>query len=54
MMGLVWENFRGYRLETKLHDDLTDASINYLINDVMIHMIRESDRNVNIQLGWEA
>ena len=53
-MGLVWENFRGYRLETKLCDDLTGASTNYLINEVMIRMIRESDRNVNILMGSQV
>ena len=54
IMGLVWENFRGFRLETKLCDNLTGPSTNYLINDVMIRMIRESDRNISIQFGWQA
>ena len=54
IMGLVWENFHGYRLETKLCDDLTGASTNYLINEVMIHMIRESDLNVNVLMGSSA
>ena len=54
IMGLVWENFRGYRLETKLCDDLTGASTNYLINEVMIRMIRESDRNTSVLMGSSA
>ena len=49
IMGLAWENFNGYRLETKLCDDLTGASTNYLINDTMIRMIKESTRNRRIQ-----
>ena len=45
IMGLVWENFNGWRLETKLCNDLTGESSNYLMNDVMIRMIKESGRN---------
>ena len=50
IMGLIWENHRGWRLETKMCDDLTGESANYLINDSMIRMIQESPRNRNMRL----
>ena len=49
ILGLAWENFNGYRLETKLCDDLTGESTHYLINDTIIRMIKESNRNRGIQ-----
>ena len=45
VQGLVWEKQRGWRLETKLCSDLTGTSANYVINDVLIRMIKESTRN---------
>ena len=44
----MWENFRGWRLETKICNDLTGESANYLINETMIHMIKESTHNRGI------
>ena len=49
IIGMIWENHRGWRLETKLCDDLTGESTNYLINESMIRMIKESPRNRNIR-----
>ena len=49
IMGLVWENHRGFRLETKLCSDLTGPSANYLVNVSMIQMIKESRRNRSIR-----
>ena len=49
IMGLIWENHRGWRLETKLCDNLTGESANYLINESMICMIKESPRNRNLR-----
>ena len=49
IIGLIWENHRGWRLETKLCSDLTGESANYLMNDHMIRMIQESPRNRTIQ-----
>ena len=37
------------RFETKLCNDLTGESTNYLINESMIHMIKESPRNRNVR-----
>ena len=45
IFGLIWENRRGWRLETKLCDDLTGPSANYIINPTLIRMITESNRN---------
>ena len=45
IMGLVWENHKGWRLESKLCNDLTGPSANYVINPCMIRMIKESNRN---------
>ena len=44
-MGLAWENRSGWRLETKLCNDLTGVSANYVVNAVLIRMIKESGRN---------
>ena len=44
-MGLAWENRFGWRLETKLCNHLTGVSANYIVNAVLIHMIKESSRN---------
>ena len=49
ILGLAWENNRGWRLETKLCDDMSGPSVNYIVNDVIIRMIRESIRNRNIR-----
>ena len=44
-MGLAWENRFGWRLETKLDNDLTGVSANYVVIALMIRMIKESPRN---------
>ena len=49
VVGLVWEKFRGWRLETKVCDDMTGESTNYLVNKSMIRMIKESTRNRRIR-----
>ena len=49
IMGLVWENHRGWRLSTKLCTNLTGESANYLINNSMIRMIQESPRNRTVR-----
>ena len=49
ILGLAWENNSGWRLETKLCDDLSGPSVNYIANDVLIRMIRDSIRNRNIR-----
>ena len=45
ILGLGWENFKGWRLETKIHTDLTGSSALYLVNDELIRMIRDSPFN---------
>ena len=45
IMGLIWENKNGWRLETKICTDLEGTSSNYLINSIMIRMIKESTHN---------
>ena len=44
-MGLAWENRHGWRLETKLTNDLTGDAANYIVNEVLIRMIKESPHN---------
>ena len=53
IIGLIWENRRGWRLETKLCSELTGPSANYLINESMIRMIKESSRNRLIKFRSE-
>ena len=51
IVGLTWENRYGWRLETKLCNDLTGTSTNYVVkNEVLIRMVRESTRNRFVQL----
>ena len=45
IIGLIWQNHNGWRLETKLCDDPTGAKTDYLMNENMIRMIKESTRN---------
>ena len=45
IIGLIWQNHNGWRLETKLCHDLTGPSANYLMNPTTIRMIKESTRN---------
>jgi hypothetical protein len=45
IFGLIWENRRGWRVETKTCDDLAGPSANYIINQTLITMITESNRN---------
>ena len=47
--GLIWQNHRGWRLETKLCSDPTGPSTNYVINENTIRMIKESPRNTLIR-----
>ena len=48
IMCLAWENLNGWRVETKVCGDLSGPSTNYLINEVLTRMIKESTRNTNI------
>ena len=45
IFGLIWENRRGWRVETKECNDPTGPSANYIINPTLITMIKESNRN---------
>lgn len=49
IIGLIWENRRGYRLETKLCAALTGISANYVVNSNLIRMIKESPRNRSVK-----
>ena len=49
IMGLIWENRRGWRVETKVCGDLHGPSVNYLINPTLIRMIKESTRNRSVR-----
>ena len=49
IIGLIWQNHRGWRLETKLCSDTTGPSTNYVINENTIRMIKESPRNTSIR-----
>ena len=49
IMGLIWENRRGWRVETKVCGDLDGPSANYLINPTLIRMIKESTRNRSVR-----
>ena len=53
IMGLAWENNRGRRVETKLCGDMAGASTNYVINEVLIRMIKDSTRNTDIKFRSE-
>ena len=46
IVNLVWENRRGWRAETKLCSALTGPSENYIIDAVLIRMIKDSRRNI--------
>ena len=48
ILGLAWENQKGWRLDTKSCDDMSGPSASYYINQVMIQMITESPRNRNM------
>ena len=50
VLGLAWENYQGWRVETKLCDDMTGESTNYLINASLVRMIKASRRNRGIQM----
>ena len=52
-MCLTWENLNGWRVETKLCGDLSGPSTNYLINEVLVRMIKESTRNTNVKFRSE-
>ena len=50
IMGLIWENRRGWRVETKVCGDLHGPSVNYLINPTLIRMInKESTHNRSVR-----
>jgi hypothetical protein len=48
IIGLIWENRNGWRLETKLCHSLAGASEHYIPNAAMIIMIKESERNEGV------
>merc|ERR1711990_1026566 len=41
ILGLAWQKQKGWRLVTKLYNDPTGVSTNYVINAHMIRMIKE-------------
>ena len=45
IVGLIWENHRGWRVETKLCFDIAGPSANYHMNPTLIRMIKDSTRN---------
>ena len=49
IIGMIWQNHRGWRLETKLCGDLSGESTNYILNDIIIRMIQESSRNRSVR-----
>ena len=49
ILGLIWENHHGWRVETKLCGNMSGPSNNYLINAVLVRMIKESTRNITIR-----
>ena len=53
IMGLCWENHRGWRAETKPGNALTGPSANYHFNPVLVRMIKDSTRNRSIRLRSE-
>ena len=53
ILGLIWENHHGWRAETKVCGNMSGPSNNYLINEVLVRMIKESTRNVDIKLRSE-
>ena len=48
ILGLIWQNNAGWRLETKLCSDLTGTSQSYLVNACLPRMIKECNRNRGI------
>ena len=48
IIGLIWQPRKGWKLETKLCNELTGSSTNYVINPTMIRMIKESTRNTGL------
>ena len=53
IFGLNWQKRKGWRAETKLCADPRGPSENYIINDVLIRMIKESPRNRNVRFRSE-
>ena len=53
ILGLAWQKQKGWRLVTKLYNDPTGVSTNYVINAHMIRMIKESTRNRLVRLRSE-
>ena len=49
VVGLAWQNHKGWRVETKLCNDSQGPSANYFINTTLIRMIKESNRNRSIR-----
>lgn len=48
IIGLIWQPRKGWKLETKLCNELTGSSTNYVINPTMVRMIKESTRNTGL------
>jgi len=53
IIGLVWQQRKGWRVETKLCHNLTGPSENYIIEPNLITMIKESGRNRSIRFRSE-
>ena len=53
ILGLIWQNNHGWRVETKICDNMSGPSNNYLINDVLVRMIKESTRNITVTFRSE-
>ena len=54
IIGLVWQARKGWRVETKMCQDLTGPSENYIIEPVLIRMIKESPFNSSIRFRSEV
>ena len=53
IIGMICQNHRGWRLETKLCGDLSGESTNYICNPIIIRMIKESSRNRSVRFRSE-
>ena len=54
IIGLIWENHRGFRLETKLCSSLTGTSSTYFVDPFMIRMIKECTLNSSLRFRSET
>ena len=48
IFGLIWENRKGWRLETRLCSNPSGTSDHYTVDPAMIQMIKESNRNFRV------